>query len=455
MAWRQDQSLPLVGLNATFDYIYRTQVWVYVCVNKLARGIARLPIKAYSFDGTTGERQEERTAPVAKLLRQPYTRARSYHLFENCVSNLMIYGNATFVKFRGGNGRTPVELWPLPWSQTEVILGTDVPIEAYRWTGRTGQRLIFPADDVVHFMWFTPDPLQPFGVSPLEALGATLSLENAAQRYGISSFGNAARPASFIQSQRNLTRQQRRELREEIEQSYGGPENAFKVALLDNGLDWKPLAFSASEAQLVDNRKISRDEVCAAFDIPPPMIGILEHATYSNITQQHWMLYMDTLAPVLKNMEETLMAQLVDPEPAWDGIFVEFDLDGVLRGNIEQRSQAYQRMLTAGVYTPNELRKLENEEPINDPAADAIYVPVNVEAVSPEMRRLQDQQAQQQAEQQAQQAADAHQQQLELAAAGGTAPAPPKPKPPPTGPPPPKIERRVALIEDRLTEAGL
>jgi HK97 family phage portal protein len=417
---------------------------VYVCVNKLARAIARLPLKTYGLSLADGERTEERTIPLAKLLRKPWPGARQYNLIECAVSTLAIYGNATFVKFRGGNGQTPVELWELPWPQVDVIAGRDYPIESYRWTGTSGKQKVFMAEDVVHFKYYNPNPDEPYGVSPLEALATTLSLEDSAQRYGISSFGNAARPASFIQSSRNLTRQQRKELREEIEQSYGGPENAFKVALLDNGLDWKPLAFSASEAQLVDNRKLSREEVCAVYDIPPPMVGILDHATYSNIDQQHWMLYMDTLAPICRLIEDTMMAQLIDPEPAWDGAMVEFDMNAVLKGNIEQRSQAYQRFLQSGVYTPNQLRKFENEPPIEDPAADALYVPVNLEAVSPEMRKLQEQEAQQQQERADQQAQLAHEQHLELAAAGGT------PKPSPAPPPPPKLDRRVTLLEERV-----
>lgn len=389
-AWKQADALGLIGSNATYSALYKRQTWVHVCVNKLARGIARLPLKTYSLSSATGEREEERSSPVAKLLRGPWPRARTFQLVQSAVSYLAIYGNATFVKFRGGNGRTPAELWPMPWPQVEVIPGRDQPVESYRWTGRNGVQKVFLADDVVHLQWFNPDANEPFGVSPLEALVTTLALENASLRYSASSFGNAVRPASFIKSERNLTRQQRKELREEIEQAYGGPENAFKVALLDNGLDWKALGFSSSEAQLVDTRKLGREEVCAVYDMPPPMVGILDHATYSNIDEQHQMLYMDCYGPVCSNIESTFMAQLIDPEPAWDGSFCEFDIDGVLRGNIEKRSTAYQRFLTGGVYTPNELRKLENLEPNADPQADAIYVPVNLDPVSPKMRELAD-----------------------------------------------------------------
>lgn len=458
-SWKQSDTIGLAQANQTYDRLYRTQPWVYVCVNKLARAISRLPLKTYSLSAGTGEREEERTAPVAKLLRKPWPTARSYQLIEFAVSTLAIYGNATFVKNRGGNGQTPNELWPLPWPQVEVVHGRDEPIESYRWTGSDGTKKLFMADDVVHLKYYNPDPNEPFGVSPLEALASTLASESLAQRFGINSFANGARPSSFITSERNLTRQGKKELREEIDQMYGGVDNSGRPALLDNGLDWKPLAWSATEMQMIDGRKLSREEVCAVYDIPPPMVGVLDHATYSNIDQQHWMLYMDTLAPICKMIEDTLMAQLVDTELAWDGFFVEFDMDAVLKGNIEQRSQSYQRFLQSGVYTPNELRKFENEPPINDPQANAIYVPVNLEPVSPAMRRLQEQEQQQQMEQQQLQAEQAHQQQLQLATASGAANGGGKPKPPnpnPPGPPPPKrIERRMADFEERLRGAGL
>ena len=395
---QQPDSVELLFDSTTYERIYREQLWVFVCVNKLARSLASLPLKVYEGESDGDHTYVPKSAP-AKLLRRPYPYARTFSLIENAIGNLGIYGNATFVKFRGGNGNTPAELWPMPWRNVQVVKGYTRPIDAYIYWGPNGLRKVFSPDDVVHFSWFNPNPIEPWGISPLEPLATTLSLENAGQRYAMSSYGNAARPASFIQSARNLTKQQRAELRDEINQSYGGPENAFKVALLDNGLEWKPLGYTIREAQLVESRKISREEVCAAYDIPPPMVGILDNATFSNIDKQHWMLYMDTFAPWCDMIEDVLMAQLVDGEPAWDGYFIKMDLDAKLRGNYEDRSQSHVRMLQSGAATPNEIRKIEDRPPISDPAADAIYVPANLQAVSPQMRKIQDQQQQQQADQ--------------------------------------------------------
>ena len=377
----------LGGISASYEDLYWHQPWVHTVINKLTRAIARLPLKTYSLNAD-GDRERERTVPLAKMIRNPYPRARARDMVEFIVGSVCVHGNAIAVKSRGAPGRTPIELWPSDWKRWQIITGLDRPIEAYVYTPNDpASRKVFLAEDVVHFHWYNPRA-EPFGRSPLESLQTTLALEDASQRYAVSNFGNSARPASFITSERNMTKEQRTALREEINEAYGGPDNAFKVALLDNGLDWKPLAHSAQESEYVNNRKLTREEVCAVYDVPPPMVGILDNATYSNITQQHWMLYMDSLSPILSMIEDTLMAQLVDPEPAWDGLFVEFDMNEVLRGNIAERSQAYLRFLEAGVYTPNELREMENKKRVNDPRANAIYVPSTLVALSKQVDSL-------------------------------------------------------------------
>lgn len=379
----------LGGDVQTFIELYRTQPWVYTVVNKLARGIARLPLRTYRIDGD-GNREEVPSSVPAKLIRNPYTRAGRFALIEFIIGQLCVFGNATLVKYRGGQGQTPAELWPMPFHRVNIVTGADTPISAYVWNGLDvsgggGARKVFVPDDIVHFSWFHPEG-RPWGVSPLEALATTLALEEAGQRYSIASFMNNARPSSFITSEKLLNKDQREALRAEIDAAYGGVDNAFKVALLDNGLDWKPIAHSARDSSLVELRQLSREEVCAVFDVPPPMVGILDNATYSNIEEQHLMLYQTTIAPILAMVEDIFNVQLVSEEAAWDGYFVEFDMNEVVRGSLTERSQAYARLLASGVYTPNGLRKLENLPPIGDPddqdhPANAIYVPVNTEPV--------------------------------------------------------------------------
>jgi HK97 family phage portal protein len=393
--WRPQSTMQLLGGGlANYDQLYWSQPWVFAAVNKLVRSISRLDMKTYSFSQDGKKVEAPKSAP-AKVFRAPYPRAGQWQWKEFLVGSLCIWGNATFVKFRGGNGQTPIELWPMPFQRVTVIEGRNEPIVAYQYmgnntSGNLAQKPItFLPEDVVHFSYFNPDG-HPWGRSPLEALQTTLALENAGQRYALSSFGNAARPASFIKSENRMTTEQKNQLRAEIDAAYGGPDNAFKVALLDAGLDWQPIGGKVNESGLIENRQLSREEVCAVFDIPPPLVGILDNATYSNISEQHVMLYMTTIAPILTMIEDTITAQFLGVEQAWDGQFaVKFDMGDVVRGDYDKRTQGIQREFMAGSLTPNEAREIQGRSPHGDPddkenPANWLYVPVNTAPVTEE-----------------------------------------------------------------------
>lgn len=152
-------------------------------------------------------------------------------------------------------------------------------------------------------------------------------------------------------------------------------DNAFKLAVLEGGLDWKPMSHSLVDAQVVETRRLTREECAAAYDVPPPVVGILDRATFSNITEQHIMLYQDTFGPWLTMIEETLQTQLIDPEPLLAGQYVEFDLNEVLKGNPKERFEA---LKAADFLTPNEKRALENRDRVDDPRADMLWMPLNM-----------------------------------------------------------------------------
>ena len=100
------------------------------------------------------------------------------------------------------------------------------------------------------------------------------------------------------------------QLREDVEELYAGPENAGKPALLPPGLDWKPIGHTAVEAELIDQRQVAREEVAAVYQIPPPMMGILDNATYSNIETQREMAYTMALGPPLVLIEQSLTSMI-------------------------------------------------------------------------------------------------------------------------------------------------
>lgn len=376
--WSGGGSVPLLGNNSiSYAQLYRTQPWVGIAVNKLARQVARLPLKAYKRN-SQGDKERVSTGRFAELLERPWERGSANDLKQAFAFPTLLHGNGLVRKVRNRAGQPPSSFIPLDWRFISPHCEDGAPI--YVWeTQQPDQPKYIAPEDVIHTAWWSPDGA--IGVSPLQQLGVTIRLEDAAQRYSTASFDNAVRPSGALvaPADAKLNREERQELRDEVNASNGGVDRAFKLLLLTGGLDWKPFSQTAREAELVDQRKINREEIAAVYDVPPPLIGILDHATYSNVGEMHKMLYMTVLGPWLDLIESRIKAQLIDNEPAFanEGLFVEFDLSEVLKGDTRNRVLALKDGIGTGLYTLNEARRIENLPRIDNPLADQPLIPEN------------------------------------------------------------------------------
>lgn len=359
----------VADLAASYSDIYHSQVWVHASVNKLARGIGMLPLKAYER-GDERDRRRLFEGDLKNFASRPFRAGTPSYWKQHAVGSTLLWGNGINVKLGiDSPEQIPTELFPAPsvgWS-----LGEN---DTYVWTSPKGERYPFERWKIVHFKyWDTAE--NGFGVSALEPLRRTLAVEDAASRLGVAAFKNGARPASVLQTDQQLSDEVLQRLRANIEDLHGDVDKAFRVAVLEQGLNWKPMSHDLNETAVVEHRKLTREEVAAVFDIPQPAIGILDEANFASITALHQMLYQDSYGPWLRMIEETLQTEFIDFIEAFDGQFLEFDMNMVLRGDIQTRSTAYQRFYTGRVMTPNELRALENLPPIkDDPTADQLYI---------------------------------------------------------------------------------
>jgi HK97 family phage portal protein len=167
------------------------------------------------------------------------------------------------------------------------------------------------------------------------------------------------------------------QVRQDMADIYGGPENMGKPALLPPGLDWKPIGGSVVEAALVEQRKLTREEVAAVYLIPPPLMGILDRATYANIGVQREMTYTDCLGPPLILLEQSINAQIIRDLLQEDDVFVEFDFGGVLRGDRLAEIDALRDAIATALLSPNEGRAVLNLPQVDIPAMDEYWMPTN------------------------------------------------------------------------------
>jgi HK97 family phage portal protein len=335
--------------------MYKRQLWVSVVVNKRAGMVARLPLPVYTR--TAKGRQRTSDHPYARLLAQPNAKHDPFLFWTWTCSTWDIYGEAMWAKVRDAGGR-PVELLPLhPTCMHLEDNGT--------WTYRSDGAEVtgIPQSDVVHFRTYNPDSMSR-GMSRLEPLRETLSNEDAARRATSSFWTKGARPAFALTHPGNLSQPAGERLRAQWDSQHGGVDNTGKTVILEEGMTAQALTINNNDAQYIETRKLNREEVVAAYDMPPPAVHILDHATFSNITEQFRSVYRDTMAPVLGYFEAVLEQQLrrsTRPgasEPDFgDDVYAEFLLDEVLRGSFEARQEAYSK---ATYMTLAEVREREN-----------------------------------------------------------------------------------------------
>lgn len=368
--------ITLVGdLNVGLDQLYRTQPWIYICVNKLARAMAQVALKGYVADGEA--RLPATASRLPALLEMPAPDTTMFHLVESVMLNKLVFGNAVTIMERNSS-REWAEWWPANMLDFAVIPGETRPINGYIHRSWFGEPRYFSPQDVIHFRYGNLNSYV-LGMSPLEPLRRTINVEDAAQRLAVDAFDNAGMQRGYMKTESKFDEsnpadeQALARLTAMIEE-IRGPEGASAIPLLEGGLDFVPVKSNFKDVAVVEHRKLNQTEVAAVFDIPPPLIGILDHATYSNITTQRDMLYSEAIGSHVRAFEQDVLVQGLRRFPDFDNHFVAFDIRERLRGTPLERMRTYQLM--QWFMTPNEIRALENRAPIDDPEANRIHVPL-------------------------------------------------------------------------------
>lgn len=379
------QAITLTGdRSVSYARLFATQPYIAAAVMRMLWWAVRVPLKAYI---RTSDDSRERLAPedhpLAAAITTPWqvgpAPPSQAALVQSWLGPLLVNGNSLTDIDQGANGT--IRFDPVDWRFAMPITGLGNRVAG--WTiSQTGEAEFRGADVAMHLAWWSP--LGPLGVSPLQQLGVTLEIEDAAQRWQRSMLRNGARPPSAITASDSflgLEAEERQllleQLRQDVHDIYSGPDQAGIPAVLPPGLDWKQVGHTAVEAELINQRKVAAQEICAVYQMPPPMLGILDRATFSNIEVQREMAYTDCLAPPLVLIEQTVNAHLVRGLLGETDVFLEFDFAGVLRGDRLKEIQALREAIGMGLLSPNEGRRVLNYSTSPEPLADELWMPVN------------------------------------------------------------------------------
>ena len=236
--------------------------------------------------------------------------------------------------------------------------------------GENNKDIYFRQDEIFHVPGMGFNGL--VGFSPIammkNALGTTLAVE----KYGSSFFKNGAQPSGVLEHPGVL--KDPAKIRENWSAVYGGANNAHKVAVLEEGMQYKPISLPPEDSQFLSTRQFGVNEICRIFRVPPHMVQDLEHATFSNIEHQSIDFVVHTLTPWLVRFEQAVIKDLLLPDEQ-DEYFPKFNVDGLLRGDYQSRMQGYATGISNGFMSPNDVRRLEQLDPIpEEQGGDGYYL---------------------------------------------------------------------------------
>lgn len=347
------------GRSATYESLVFSQPWVYAAVRTFWLAISRLPDKVYT--GLESEdRKRTRDHDLARLLRHPWAQASGWHRKSELAYWLFSQGNHLELKARPSVGAPPGKLLPVPWTWVQEVKDNS-EIIGYNVQTPTGGRYPLTPNDVVHHRLMG-------GRSPLEAAARTLGIEDAAMDWQRQNLDNGPSLRGAFSTEDVLQDRSIPRLRAELESLYVSP-GGKGLGIFDQGLKFSSITQSVVDAGLIETRKLTREEVAGIYGIPAPMIGILDHATYSNISELRRSFYVDTIAPYLTLIEETMQVQLIEPEFAWarDGVFIEFDMGEILKPDPLAEARSLLLLTNSGTNSTNDNRKLKRLPAIGDP----------------------------------------------------------------------------------------
>ena len=350
-----------------------TAVWAAVRI--ISESIATLPLRVY--ERRNGGRVIATEHPLYPILHdRPNPRQTAVEYREQQLASLLLWGNAYTWIDRYPSGR-PRYLWPIRpdrvTARIDVATENDpVPSLVYVVSTHDGGQRVYSADEILHVRGLSSDGLM--GLSPIAVHRDAVGLEQAEREFAGRFFGNNGRPGGVLKVAGRLSNDAAVRLKQSWETAHRGLENAHRVAVLEEGIEWQSMGMPLQDAQFVEQRRFSIEEIARIFRVPLHLMGDLQRATYSNIEHQSIEFVVHTIRPWCVRLEQSYATLLYPSER--QALYVEHAVDALLRGDIKSRYDAYAVARQWGWLSVNEIRALENLNSVGVDG-DSLIQPLN------------------------------------------------------------------------------
>ena len=350
---------------------------VYACIRVLSETVAQLPLNVHRRTKIGSELANEH--PLHNLLHnEPNAWMTSFVWREISQGHLCSWGNAYSYIERNKKGE-PLSLFPLLPDRTCPVIEQG---RLFYTTTINEQLLKLRASDVLHIPALGFDGVM--GLSPISLHREAIGLGMAAQTFGARFFGSGATLAGILKHPGKLKRKAENpddpspvdRLRRQFSDLFAGLNNSHKVAVLEEGMNFERIGVPPNDAQFLETRKFQITEIARVFNVPSHMINDLDHATFNNISELSIGFLRYTMTPWLVRWEQEINRKLFITPQDKQRYFVKFSVGGLLRGTSKERAESYKMGIEGGWLSRNEVRKLEDLNPVQ--GLDQYLVPLNM-----------------------------------------------------------------------------
>jgi HK97 family phage portal protein len=344
---------------------------VYGCTKCISEDIASLPLQIRRRTNDGGWVIDTRH-PLNKLFRKPNRWMSAFQFWCYVLTAYCLRGNAYIVIQRDANG-APVELIPVTPDRVTVKLSVVDGMPWYLVNARQiGIGVWVPPEDMIHMKNMSVDGY--LGLSPIACAQDVIGLALATQQHGAVLFRQGGQVSGILRHPGRLSKEASDNLAESWRDTHAGVQNAHKIAILEEGMTFDKIAITNEDAQFLQTRQFQVLDICRIYRVPPNKLADYGRATFNNLEQQQQSYIDDCLGPHTEQLEGLMDDQLLFDDER-ERFECAFDFTQMLRGDTIRRYQSYQMGLLNGFLSANEVRAMENMNPV--PGGDEYRVPLN------------------------------------------------------------------------------
>lgn len=358
--WFQGGSTSKSGAMVNEDSAMRVTAYL-AAVKILSETVGSLPLITYQKLEPRGKARAP-NHPVYEVLHDiANEEMTAFQLRETIQGHAVSWGNgyAEIQRDMGGRVRG---LWPLLPDRTWPERDPTTKKLRYRTTLTNGEQVILPFENVLHIPGFGFDGI--VGYNPVILAKEALGLSLATEEFGANFFGQGATPSGIVEYPGKLKEEAYQRYKKDVRTAHEGLSKAHRLMILEEGLKYHQVTIPPEAAQFLETRKFQVSEIARLFRVPPHMLAEMDKATFSNIEQQSIDFVVNTLRSWLVRWEQQIGMKLFTASERRRGFFSEHLVDGLLRGDIKNRYNAYAIARQNGWYSVNDIREKENENPV-------------------------------------------------------------------------------------------